>query len=114
MEELEKKQKSDAQESAEAVGGMLEAVGDKVPRLIKNVMNSLYSQEVGAGMGKAVGAYYRELIEAGIPQEAALEMAKGFSFSLKDMNFQGQGQRNRKRGDGKGFTFRYGADGEEE
>ena len=62
-------------------------VGDKVPKLIREVMGSLYSKEAGLNMGQAVGAYYKELLAAGLPQEAAVDMAKEFSFSLKNLNF---------------------------
>lgn len=109
MDDLGKKIKSDAAESAEAVSSMLEAVGDKVPGLIKDVMGSLYSREVGSSMGQAVGAYYKELISAGIPEAAAVAMATSYSFSLKDLNTQEFGQNRRGQG-GRGFTARHGAD----
>ena len=81
MDNTEKKTHSDMQELA----NVLDTVSDKIPGLIQKVMGSLYSRETATGMGQAVGAYYRELVDAGIPQEAALDMAKEFSFSLKDM-----------------------------
>ena len=81
MDNTEKKTHSDMQELA----NVLDTVGDKIPGLIQKVMGSLYSRETATGMGQAVGAYYRELVDAGIPQEAALDMATEFSFSLKDM-----------------------------
>jgi hypothetical protein len=71
----------------EKVAEILEVVGDKVPKLIRDVMGSLYSKEAGLNMGQAVGAYYKELLAAGLPQEAAVDMAKEFSFSLKNLNF---------------------------
>lgn len=72
---------------SEELSGILETVGQKVPQLIRDIMGSLYSRESGINMGQAIGAYYKELLEAGIPQDAALEMAKEFSFSLKNINF---------------------------
>jgi hypothetical protein len=71
----------------EKVAEIMEVVGDKVPKLIRDVMGSLYSKEAGLNMGQAVGAYYKELLAAGLPQEAAVDMAKEFSFSLKNLNF---------------------------
>ena len=68
MDNTEKKTHSDMQELA----NVLDTVGDKIPGLIQKVMGSLYSRETATGMGQAVGAYYRELVDAGIPQEAAL------------------------------------------
>lgn len=68
------------------LGRVLDTVGEKVPKLIRDILGSLYNKEAGISMGQAVGAYYKELLEAGIPQDAAIDMAKSLSFSLKDMN----------------------------
>ena len=67
---------------------LLDTVGEKVPKLIKDLLGSLYNKEAGTNMGQAVGAYYRELLDAGIPQEAAIDMAKELSFSLKNMKIE--------------------------
>lgn len=73
--------------SAEELSSILETVGEKVPKMIRDIMGSLYSKEAGVSMGQAVGAYYNELIQSGIPQQAALDMAKEFSFSMKNISF---------------------------
>ena len=82
----ENKGKNDAGEIRE----ILDAVSDKVPRLIKELMGSLYSKDAGTNMGQSVGAFYKELVESGIPAADALEMAKVYLFSLKDVMKQGQ------------------------
>lgn len=73
--------------SADELAGILDTMSDKAPKLIRDLIGSLYSKEAGTNMGQAVGAFYKELIASGIPQDAALDMAKGFSFSMKDINF---------------------------
>ncbi len=73
--------------SADELAGILDTVSDKAPKLIRDLIGSLYSKEAGTNMGQAVGAFYKELIASGIPQDAALDMAIGFSFSMKDINF---------------------------
>ncbi len=73
-------------DSAQELSEVLDALGDKIPKLIKGLMDSVYSKEAGASMGASVGAYYKELLTAGIPQDAALELVKEFAFSMKDMN----------------------------
>lgn len=78
-------------ESIEDLERVLDTVSNKVPGLIQNLMNSLYSRENGTRMGQAVGAYYKELVDAGIPSDAVLEMVKKFSFSMKDFNFDNAG-----------------------
>ena len=69
---------------------LLDTVTAKVPKLIKDLVGSLYSPEAGANMGKAVGAYYKNLVEAGLPQDVAVEMAKDYALSvtkvMKTMN----------------------------
>lgn len=73
-------------ESAKEIGEILDAVSDKIPKLISGIVNSLYSPEAGKNMGKAVGSLYQELLESGIPQDVALEMAKNYMISLKDIS----------------------------
>jgi hypothetical protein len=48
-------------------------------------MDTLYSAEAGKKMGQAVGSLYKELVDSGIPQEEALQMAKDYMLSLKDI-----------------------------
>ncbi len=79
---------SDTEELAQ----VLDTVGEKVPKLIRDILGSLYNKEAGINMGQAVGAYYKELLEAGIPQEDAIDMAKSLSFSLKDRDFSNSGK----------------------
>ena len=64
---------------------VLNWVSTKIPNLIKGIIDSLYSAEVGKGMGQAVGNMYKEMVEAGIPNEDALQMARDYMISLKDM-----------------------------
>ena len=40
---------------------------------------------IGEKMGEAVGSFYRQLVESGIPQEEALRMARDYMLSLKDI-----------------------------
>ena len=82
----EKKSAFDMNDAGE-LAQVLDTVGEKVPKLIRDILGSLYNKEAGINMGQAVGAYYKELLDSGIPQDAAIDMAKSLSFSLKDMNF---------------------------
>lgn len=76
------------------IGELLDEVSTKVPKLITSLVDSLYSAESGKKMGQAVGSFYKELIETGIPQEEALKMARDYMLSLKDVskNFSGIGK----------------------
>lgn len=67
------------------IGELLDEVTSKLPKLINGLMDSMYSAEAGKKMGQAVGSFYKELLEAGIPQDEALKMAKDYVLSLKDI-----------------------------
>ena len=73
-------------DGAKEIGEILDAVSDKVPKLISGIVSSLYSAEAGKNMGQAVGSLYKELLESGLPEEVAIEMAKGYMLSLKDIS----------------------------
>ncbi len=73
---------NDVKELAE----MLDTITDKIPQLITGVVNTLYSAEAGKNIGQAVGSLYKELVESGIPEEAALDMAKSYMLSMKDIS----------------------------
>lgn len=73
-------------ESAKEIGEILDAVSDKVPKLISGIVSSLYSAEAGKNMGQAVGSLYKELLESGLPEDVAIEMAKNYMLSLKDIS----------------------------
>ena len=70
---------------AKEIGEILETVTSKVPMLITGLMDTLYSPEAGKKMGQSVGAMYKELLEAGIPETDALSMAKEYMISIKSI-----------------------------
>lgn len=67
------------------IGGILDEVSRKLPKLIQSVLSSLYTAEVGTNMGKAVGNFYKELLDSGIPHEEALIMAKDYVQALSGL-----------------------------
>jgi hypothetical protein len=69
----------------EEVALILDKVAEKIPALLKGLREVVYSVEAGEQFGKAVGAFYSELVKQGIPQEQAMEMAKNYMISLRDL-----------------------------
>jgi len=67
------------------IGELLDSVSTKVPKLVTNLLDTLYSPEAGKKMGQSVGAMYKELVEAGIPEADALAMAKEYMISMKSI-----------------------------
>jgi hypothetical protein len=78
MIDEEKKHKKRGMEEAEEVKEILEAVSKEVPTLIKSIIGAVFSEEAGRDMGKAAGAFYKELKESGMPDETAVRMTENY------------------------------------
>lgn len=70
---------------AKELNDVLEVVSTKVPKLITELLKTLYSEDAGSQMGKAVGQFYKELIAAGIPEAEALKMSKDYMDTVKSL-----------------------------
>ena len=53
-----------------------------IPNIVKGVLEGLFSEETGGEMGKAVGAFYKGLTDAGVPEAKAVEMAGEYLGTL--------------------------------
>jgi hypothetical protein len=74
----------DEKMTAEEIGQILDVVSTKVPRLLEGVHRTYYSVESGTNAGKSVGAFYKELMESGIPQDMALNLTERYMISVRD------------------------------
>jgi hypothetical protein len=72
-------------EDAVEVSEILDAVSTKLPLMITNILKTVYSEEAGRDVGRAVGTLYQELVNSGIPKETALKMATDYMISFKDL-----------------------------
>ena len=77
-----RREKMDPKEIAE----IMDTVSTRIPTLIKGVMESFYSPEAAAQMGRAVAEFRRTLIEGGIPEQEAMEMTKGYMSTLTNLS----------------------------
>ena len=78
MVDEEKKHRTRGKREAEEVKEILEAVSKEVPALIKSIIGAVFSEEAGRDMGKAAGAFYKELKESGMPDETAVRMTENY------------------------------------
>ena len=78
MIDEEKKHRKRGMEDAEEVEAILGVVSKEVPALIKGIISSVFSEEAGRDMGKAAGAFYKELKESGMPDEIAVKMTENY------------------------------------
>ena len=69
----------------EDIRELMDVVTEKLPGLLNQLRSTLFSAEAGQDLGRAVGAFYKELVDSGIPVEDALEMAKSYIGSLQSM-----------------------------
>ncbi len=67
---------------AEEVAEIFEALSTHLPNMIRSILDSLFSPQAAADMGKAVAEFYRNLKEGGIPEEEALKMTKSYLSTL--------------------------------
>jgi len=67
------------------IAELMEVISDRIPALIKGLMNSFFSPEAAANMGKAVAEFRKTLIEGGIPEKEAMEMTREYLRTLKNM-----------------------------
>jgi hypothetical protein len=65
-------------ESPEEIAEILSAVSDKVPNLIKGLVNAVFSEDSARNMGKAAATYYKELKAGGLPEDVALRMTEDY------------------------------------
>jgi len=97
-EEKEKKKKEDIEELRE----VLNVVSKEVPAMIKGIIGSVFSEEAGKDMGKAAAAFYRQLKEAGMPEETAVKMTENYISvftSLGDIIKRAEGRKGGEIGE---------------
>lgn len=75
---IDMKERKTTRESPEDVKEILETVSKEVPALIKNIIESVFSEEAGRNMGKAAAAFYKELKNSGMPEEMAVKMTENY------------------------------------
>jgi hypothetical protein len=87
MDENENKEKRGSKHSdipVKEIGELLDEVSTKIPRLLEGIQKCYYSVENGANAGKSIGAFYKELLEAGMAEDVALRLTERFMVSIKD------------------------------
>jgi len=57
-------------------------VSTKIPSMIRGILDSLFSPEAAANMGKAVAEFHRSLKEGGIPEDEAVAMTREYLSTL--------------------------------
>lgn len=98
----EKKKRTEEKEDVEELREVLGVVSKEVPGLIKGIIGSVFSEEAGRDMGKAAAAFYKELKEAGMPEETAVKMTENYVSvftSLGDVMTKAVGRKKETKGE---------------
>jgi len=69
----------------EEIKDILGVVSKEIPDMIKNVMGAVFSEEAGRNMGKAAGAYYKELKESGLPDDVTIKMTQEYMRTFTNL-----------------------------
>lgn len=67
------------------ISQLFDLMGQKVPELLAAIKDTLYSEAAGRDLGKAVGAFYQELLASGLKSDEALAMTKEYMGALQEM-----------------------------
>ena len=65
-------------EDPEDLATVLDTVSEKVPKMIRGIMDSFFSPEAAANMAKSVAEFRKTLIENGIPEAEAMAMTREY------------------------------------
>jgi hypothetical protein len=88
MDESENKEKKSGKHSSDIpvkeIGELLDEVSTKIPKLLDGIQKSYYSVENGTNAGKSIGAFYKELLAAGMDADVALRLTERYMVSVKD------------------------------
>lgn len=81
MDETEKRRRHSSKD-AEEVAAIFETLSTQIPNMIRGILDSLFSPQAAADMGKAVAEFHKNLKEGGIPEEEALAMTRDYLSTL--------------------------------
>jgi hypothetical protein len=71
--------------SVEDLRGLFSVLSEQVPGLLRGLRDILYSKEAAENMADAVSTFYTKLVDAGIPKEEAMDMARGYVLNLREL-----------------------------
>lgn len=81
-------------EDPEDLAKVLDTLSDKIPKMIRGLMDSFFSPEAAANIAKSVAEFRKNLIEGGISEGEAMEMTREYLRTLT--NWQGMMSEARK------------------
>lgn len=77
MEDDKKSKKTDIEELSQ----VLSVVGDKIPKLISDIIDSIYNKQNAEEFSRSVAQFYKNMKESGMSDEKATELTEKFMES---------------------------------
>ena len=71
--------------SVDDLRDLFSVITAEVPGLLRGLRDIIYSKEAAANMADAVATFYTKLVDAGIPKEEAMDMARGYVLNLREL-----------------------------
>jgi hypothetical protein len=69
-------------ETPEEISAIMAAVSKEIPGFVNGILDTFFSPEAAANVGKAVATFYKSLKDGGIPEEQALAMTRDYLGTL--------------------------------
>ena len=69
-------------EDPEDLAEILDTVSEKVPKMIRGIIDSFFSPEAAQNMAKSIAEFRKTLIESGIPEEEAMAMTREYMATV--------------------------------
>lgn len=65
------------------IAGIFDVMTERLPKLMAAVKDSLFSERAGREIGRAVGAFYQELLAANISESEAAALTRSYLATLE-------------------------------
>jgi|GEM_PF-1600161 len=77
-DEFKTKDAQEIHEISKVLPELLDTVSEKVPALLRNLIRTVFSEEAGRDLGKAVAGFYQELKASGMPEQLVNEVMREY------------------------------------
>lgn len=88
-----KRHRKDFMESPEDVAELFDALSDKIPKMIRGIIDSFFSPESAKNTAKSVAEFRKTLIENGVPEDEAMAMTREYMQTVT--NWEGMMRESR-------------------
>lgn len=69
----------------EEIAGVFDVMADRLPKLIVALKETLFSEEAGREIGRAVGGFYKEILASGLDPDMAADLTRTYMSTLSNV-----------------------------